>query len=261
MHVKAIWNAVRLTLPCVLAGVFISSPLKAQDFDIMSRWAQGNMIQQNLRTMLDAQAGGSTSASTQTRRRTTAVPSRSGTVAQRSVTTGYRANPAVTARVQRQFVAFIRTTSGDAGAQAMQQAFAQKDLLHAWAAGVAPDGMKLGDVADALTEYWVSNWQIANQHPQSPPPAVYRAVRAQVGSVFASNAAMAALTDAQRQELSEVYIYNMLVQGEAYLGAAKQHDQTLLSRLSQASEARFRNEMHLELQQLTLDNAGFRLKS
>lgn len=247
-----------------VVAVMTSSPfLRAQepDFDIMSRWAQGNMIQQNLNTMLNAQQGrGRPTTSPRSRPGTAPLAGRSGTTAAGSATTAYRADPAVTARVQRQFVAFIRSTSGDAGAQEMQKAFAQKDLLHAWAVGVAPDGMKAGDVADALTEYWVANWQAANQHPESPSPAAYRAVRAQVGSVFATNPGLASLNNAQRQELAEVYIYNMLVQGEGYLQAAKQHNQPLLNRISQAAETRFRNEMHVELQQLTLDERGFRIK-
>jgi hypothetical protein len=38
----------------------------------------------------------------------------------------------------------------------------QQDLLGVWEKHVSVDGLRRGDVADAMTAYWVQNWQIAN---------------------------------------------------------------------------------------------------
>ena len=47
------------------------------------------------------------------------------------------------------------------------------DVPRAWAGVVASDGLRPGDVADALASYWIINWMIAtggdNDRAQSRP--------------------------------------------------------------------------------------------
>lgn len=173
-----------------------------------------------------------------------------------AVTTRYVASPAVTARVQRQFVDFVRSQSGAAGGAAMAQAFASKDLLAAWTRQAAPDGMRVNDVADVMAEYWVTNWLIANRRMEAPPRKV-QAVRAQVYRAFGSNAAYARLNNAQRQELAEVLVYNVLLQGEVAGDAMRRHDTALVARAGEAAVGRFRNEMGVDLRKLALTDTGF----
>lgn len=173
-----------------------------------------------------------------------------------TVRTSYRSDPAVTTRVRRQFLDFIRRTDGPAGAEALQRAFSRVDPLQHWAQFVAVDGMRLGDLGDALTEYWVQNWKMANGVEDAAPTRV-RAVRAQVQSIFAHSPELARLDEAQRQEMAETFIYNMSVQGEVYGSALKSGDRALLARMSDAAQARMRNEMHLDTRRLTLTDAGF----
>lgn len=177
-----------------------------------------------------------------------------------NVTTQYRSDPAVTARTRRQFLDFVRRTSGDAGANAVGSSFASDDPLASWARQAAGDGMHPGDVADALAEYWVTDWLIANNRLDAPPAQV-RAVREQVRSVLGRQAFFARLTEVQRQEMAEVYIYNTLLHSGAYLAMRHKGDTATVQRLGAAAVTRFRNEMHVDLTQITLTEHGFTPKA
>jgi hypothetical protein len=172
-----------------------------------------------------------------------------------AVVTTYRAQPAVTARAQRQFVDFVRTTSGAAGADAMAHAFASQDLVQSWARQAQPDGMRPGDVADAMAEYWVTNWMMAN-HQTTASPEQVRGVREQVRRALAGDAAFRRLDEAGRQELAEAMMYNTLLQGTVYQAALQRHDAALETKLSDAAVARFRNEARVDLRAVALTPAG-----
>ena len=171
------------------------------------------------------------------------------------VTTAYPSDPAVTGRVQRQFVAFVRTQSGAAGGEAMARAFASQDLLQAWARQARPDRMRLGDVADAMAEYWVTNWLIAHGRAESPPGTV-AAVRDQVRGVLACSPAFGRLSPPQRQEMAEALIYNTLLQGELVGDAMKRRDAAYLARAADAAVARFRTEAGIHLRAVDLTARG-----
>lgn len=74
----------------------------------------------------------------------------------------------------------------------MARVFATHDMLQLWASPAAPDGLRLGDVADAMAEYWVSNWVMANRRPD-PTAGQVRAARDQVRRMLASSPALARL--------------------------------------------------------------------
>ena len=107
-----------------------------------------------------------------------------------------------------------------------------------------------------MAEYWVTNWLIANHRMEAPPRQV-QAVRAQVYRAFGSNPAYARLDNAQRQELAEVLVYNMLLQGEVAGDAMRRHDTALIARAGDGAVGRFRNEMGVDLRKLTLTDSGF----
>lgn len=172
-----------------------------------------------------------------------------------AVSTRYRPSPAVSTRVRGQFADFVAKrdpTNGDRLRQAVQQ----KDLLGAWEKHVAVDGLRRGDVADAMTAYWVQNWQIANNVPFANRAQV-QGVRGQVSQALGSNPAFARLDDAGKQEMAEVFMLNFVAQGSAFSDAAAKKNTTLSRQLSEAAVARFRNEMSIDLRQLKLTEAGF----
>lgn len=172
------------------------------------------------------------------------------------VSTAFHADPAVSARVRRQFLAFVARSSGGDGAKAVGSAFAERDPFANWSRQAGRDGLRLGDVADALTEYWIENWQIATGSPDPNPGSVH-AVRRQVAGILRSTPGFARLSDAQKQEMAEIFIYNTLLQGEVFGGATRRGNSALTARLGDAAVARFRNEMHVDLRSLSLTDQGF----
>ncbi len=171
------------------------------------------------------------------------------------VPTNYRPSPAVSERVRRQFLDFVASKSGPQGAKAVDRAFGDR-AVEVWARQAAADGLRPGDVADALAEYWVQNWMMANRIDNTDGAQV-RAVRDQVRGTLSSNPALARLTEAQRQEMAEVFMYNQLLQGEVYTEARRNGHADNVQKLSDAAVARFQHEMGVDLRQLALTGHGF----
>lgn len=173
----------------------------------------------------------------------------------RTLDTRYRASPAVSARVRAQFADFA-ARADPANADRLRQTIGRQDLLAQWEKHVAVDGLSRGDVADAMTAYWVQNWQLATR-TSFVDRARVRAVRGQVTRALAANPAFARLDDAGKQEMAETFMLNFVAQGSAYSDAMARRDQALAQRLSDAAAARLRGEMKLDPRQLRLTAAGF----
>lgn len=169
--------------------------------------------------------------------------------------TRYRPSSAVTERVQRRFVAFIGQQSGPAGAREMEKVLATQDPTTSWLAVVGRDGLVPNDLVDAITAYWVLNWNVANQTDSTREQM--QGARAQVRRAVAANPALSRLDEAGRQDLAEALVLNFLVQHAAFRDAAQVGDRVLMRRLSDAAVARFRNEAHLDLRGLKLTSRGF----
>lgn len=176
--------------------------------------------------------------------------------AQAAATTGYRASPAVSARVRQQFTASMRGVVGDQGSRQLADALSAGDPVRNWLQLVSGDGLRGGDAADALASYWILNWVVANDADSDRSQAL--AVREQVRSVLVANPAFTRLTEPQRQEMAETLILNFLVQHAAYGEAVRRGDRDLKARLGAAATTRFRNEMGMDLRRLQLTAAGFR---
>lgn len=172
-----------------------------------------------------------------------------------AVDTRYRVSPVVSTRMRRQFADFL-VKSDPANAERLRQTVQQQDLLGLWENHVSVDGLRRGDVADAMTAYWVQNWQIANNIPFADRAKV-QAVREQIHRSLVANPAFARFDDAGKQEMAEVFMLNFVVQGSAFSDAAAKGDKALGHRLSDAAVARFRNEMNVDPRQLKLTQVGF----
>ncbi|WP_233503517.1 DUF6683 family protein [Sphingomonas psychrotolerans] len=172
-----------------------------------------------------------------------------------TASTRYRGSPVVSARVRAQFGDFV-AKADPANAGRLRNAVLQQDLLGAWEKHVAVDGLRRGDVADAMAAYWVQNWQIANKVPFASRAQV-QAVRGQVSRALAASPAFAKLDDAARQEMAETFMLNFVAQGSAFSDATARRDAGAAARLSDAAAARFRQGMNLDLRRLRLTAAGF----
>lgn len=169
--------------------------------------------------------------------------------------TRYDRDPRVTERAERQFLDFISKTSGPAGAATVKAEFAKRGPVELWASMVSKDGLKAGDAVDAVAGYWILNWIIANQaHDQEFPTGP---VLDQVRAALVGSPRFTRLSEAQRQELSEVLMMNFLVQQAVYSQAVTAEDKDMLRQLSAAAVARFSNEAGVDLRSIELTAAGF----
>lgn len=137
----------------------------------------------------------------------------------------------------------------------MEKVLATQDPTTSWLAVVGRDGLVANDLVDAITAYWVLNWNVANQTDSTREQM--QGARAQVRRAFAANPALSRLDEAGRQDLAEALILNFLVQHAAFRDAAQAGDRDLMGRLSNAAVARFRNEADLDLRGLKLSSRGF----
>lgn len=188
------------------------------------------------------------------RGRSAARPARPPVRTAATAGTRYRGSPAVSAKVRAQFADFV-ARADPANAGRLRAAVAQQDLLGLWEKHVATDGLRRGDVADAMTAYWVQNWQMANKVSFASRAQV-QAVRGQVARALGTSPAFAKMGDAERQAMAETFMFNFVAQGSAFSDAAARRDAAATARLSDAAAARFRKDMKLDLRALRLTEAG-----
>jgi hypothetical protein len=95
------------------------------------------------------------------------------------------------------------------GAAKMEALFASTDVIGMVGKGIAPYGLKTNNVADAYAVYWISAWEASRGIAgASETRQRAQAVRTQAINAMAAVPALAAATDAQKQEFAEA----MLVQ-------------------------------------------------
>jgi len=241
-------------LTLVLALFALAMPASAQMFSTLT---QDLMQTRSLLKPVEDLAGRTRA------RQGAAAPQSSGEGAARAqasppgktVATTYTASPEVARRVRGQFVDWLKSTSPDLSPAAEAQ-LRQADMVAEWSKAVREDGLKTGDAADALGAYWLLNWMMANGRT-SNTGAEARTVREQTRLYLQGNPGFAALGDAHRQEMAEIWMMNFLLQGNAYFDALKRGDRALAGKLGEAAVARFRNEMSVDLTRLQLTPAGF----
>lgn len=168
----------------------------------------------------------------------------------------YTESPAVTKKVERNFVAFLRQSGLNEGADSMAKFLKTGDFRKVWAQEVASNGLRRGDVADALAAYWAANWAIANRKTDVSTAQV-RGIRRQLAPILARDRTMAGLSNARRQEISEVWMINYVAQVGGYAAALKSGDAATLGKVSDAAVTRFKNEVKIDLRTVNLTGNGF----
>jgi len=173
--------------------------------------------------------------------------------------TSYPSSTVISARIQRQFLDNIRWSVSAEARNTLQAAFAERPALEIWQELVASDGLTTGNVADAITAYWVLNWVTANARynlkiDNGP-------VQAQMQAAMAADPNFRTLSNLQKQEMAEGYILKFLVEHAALNDAMARKDVTALGRLALASVTRFRQEMGVDLIALEPGSEGFAPKA
>lgn len=232
------------------ALLLVSTPVAAQDFPaIGSQYVDFGASMASVGQMNNVL--GATVRSRGGERRTPARPQAPTTAAG----TRYKPSPAISVRVRTRFADFV-AGADPANAARLRQVIQQNDLLGLWERHVATDGLRRGDVADAMAAYWVQNWQIANKVGFTSRAQV-QAVRGQIAGALGTSPGFARMNDAARQELAETYMLNFIAQGSAFSDAMARKDAARVQRLSDAAAARFQKDVRLDLRRLRLTPAGF----
>lgn len=173
-----------------------------------------------------------------------------------TVRTTYTADPSVGQRVRRQFASFVAKQAKLADVAKVERELQAADLLAKWNTVWGRDGLRQGDLVDAQTSYFITNWIIANGSGDTSA-AQTRGVRAQFRPILSTNRALASLNNAQRQEMSEILMLNGVTQVMAYVDARNAGNKAMLAKLAQAAVLRFRNEAGVDLRTLSLTDKGF----
>jgi hypothetical protein len=171
------------------------------------------------------------------------------------VTTAYRASPQVSARVVEQYSKTLATRLGPVQGPKAADALKRTDPLRCWSRLVEGDGLRSGDVADAVAGWWVLSWVIANGGDSNRAQVL--GVREQARAMLAASPGLARLDDTRRQEMAEVMMLDFVVQQAAYVGALQRGDQAEARRQGDEAAARFQRQMGVDLRRVRLTDRGF----
>jgi hypothetical protein len=159
--------------------------------------------------------------------------------------TSYPASRVISARIQKRFLDTIRWSVSAEARDGIEAAFAERPALEIWQELVAGDGLVTGNVADALTAYWVLNWVTANARYNLKIDN--KPIRDQIARAMEADPNFRSLNNLQRQEMAEGYILKFLIEHAALNDAMRRKDVAALGQLALASATRFRREMGIDL--------------
>jgi hypothetical protein len=161
-----------------------------------------------------------------------------------------------TARRKANLARFVQKTRpvDPQGAAAMEQLFATKDIIAEMGILLQPFGLRVDDVADAYTIWWMDAWDAAHGVQGAPDRAKMRAVRAQAAQAIAATPEMARADDAAKQEYAEA----LLVQAALIEAMVEQYgkDPAMAQRIA-ASVRQGARGAGLDLDAMTLTADGF----
>ena len=167
--------------------------------------------------------------------------------------TRYRPDPARTKVNQAQFVAKTRAVD-PAGADQLAQLFQSVDVMDHGRKAAAPHGLRVDDLADAYTTYWISAWTATRGNNDTPSNATIAAVKAQAARALAATPMARGASDATKQELAEsLWIQSALIDTSVDQAKSKP-DQ--LAAIGKAA-AQGAQGMGLDLAGMTLTEQGF----
>ncbi len=152
------------------------------------------------------------------------------------------------------FVAKSRTIDPK-GADDLARLVASQDIIEAMRAPLAKYGMRIDDIADAYTVWWIGAWQATRGSTDDPSQAATAAVRQQVMRTMASVPEFAAANDSFKQSMSEALFLQAMLLGVGLEQAKGNPAQTKAIGRAAAEGAR---SMGLDLAAMVLTEEGFK---
>lgn len=151
------------------------------------------------------------------------------------------------------FVEATRRTD-PATAATMQKQFASGDFIEKIGEALARHGMRVDDLSDAYTVWWITAWQATKGSSAETSQATNQAVRRQAAAALGEIGAVARASDAAKQELAEsLFIQTVLI--EAMVEQSK-GDPARLDALAAAVNQGARG-MGIDLSTMELTERGF----
>jgi uncharacterized protein DUF6683 len=171
---------------------------------------------------------------------------------------GYRAAPAVTQQVIKDFLSSLQPTSNETRMRKAQEILGRYNFVTFWRDVLRSQDFPAGDdMADALASYVLLHWGMANNRMLEEYDKVsYRAVRDQIHSVMAATPAFASMSDADRQSFAETMMIRFAFLYSNFLNASGANDKALARRLSDEAHQWFLKRFRMNLRDLDLTRDG-----
>ena len=166
----------------------------------------------------------------------------------------FQPSTAVSQKVRNDFIEALQKANPQS-ADAIEQKLKQQDVIGDFSRDMAPYGLRADDVADTLTAYWLTMWIVANQE-EIPSVDKVQAVRNQVRKVMLNNNNLVQATEAARQEIAEITIYETMIAWGLLTNANHIGDRV---KLQQLADSAYKNmlEQGLDLRSMELTSNGF----
>jgi len=160
------------------------------------------------------------------------------------------------ARREVNFASFLaQSKSRDpAGARSLEEIFSGGDVIERILPVLAAYGLRVDNVADAYTTWWINAWLVSHRRSDTPDKAVFAAVRAQAAAALSSTPELTSANDAAKQKFAEA----LLVQS-VLLDAAMEQSKGDPARLGPLADAAAQGGrgMGLDLTSMDLTPTGF----
>lgn len=151
------------------------------------------------------------------------------------------------------FVAKVRDID-PAGASQMEQLFATTDVVAQIGAGLAPFGLRVDNIADAYTAYWMSAWQASAGKTETFRSDEVAKVKSQVEAALLGAPQLLNSSNAEKQEFAEALLVQTALIEASMEQAAGDRSQirAIGDAVRKGAEA-----MGLDLDSMTLTEDGF----
>ena len=166
----------------------------------------------------------------------------------------FQPSTVVSQKVRHGFIEALQKANPHS-AEEIESTLKQQDVIGDFSRDMAPYGLRADDVADTLTAYWLTMWIIANQE-QIPSVDKVQAVQNQVRTVILQNNNVVNATEATRQEIAEVTIYETMIALGLLANADRAGDRNKLQRLADSA---YQNMLKqgIDLRNMKLTSNGF----
>ncbi len=144
------------------------------------------------------------------------------------------------------------------GMHQMEPLFSQSDIIEQIGALIRPSGLRINNVADAYTVWWITAWEAVHQTDAGSSAAMYSAVKKQAARAILDAGKITAASITTKQEMAEALLVQAaLIEASRDAAAGNASQLTAIARaVNQSARA-----MGMDLARMTLTDNGFSFRS